>query len=440
MPFSGIYVLDDGSIYPCCFAPDKMPPLGNANTDDVERVWRVGMEALRRQMLAGKMADCCLNCTMSANHLAPLPARSAPARATSASREKWVFSTPEREFLRLCAMAKPDWPAMIAIARTALSYGELRGLAGLHQLDGVVAWRLLDERMDGVAPNIVRQDCQRYLDHLDGQAGKLTALGALSERLTEQGVRYAIMGGPMQYAPLGIEHWPRTWHHFHIYADADSELALEEIAAGIDAHAVRVDADWWRCATAGIEIELWAVLPGELSMPWLDGDFETVATENVLGINLPRLSATRLFLHLARETYGAVFEEATRLPLWGLARLSAWSDMPDFSWNDALGLLEKLDALPSRIGGPSPGRMIRWTLAAAARVCGLAYDGPADTAFSFASIGRLQTAGRRQHTYSVYEWAAYPGDEAFIFDQQRTDDLAARLTSGIWQAKAKDHA
>jgi hypothetical protein len=134
-----------------------------------------------------------------------------------------MFATPEREFLRLALSSTPDFSAMTAIAKTALDYGKLRQLAGLHQADGLIAWRLIAPELDGTVPNIVRDSCQRHLDHLDGQAGKLTALGALSERLTGQGVRHAIMGGPMQYAPLGIGHWPRTWHHFHIYVEAPDE-------------------------------------------------------------------------------------------------------------------------------------------------------------------------------------------------------------------------
>ena len=53
-----------------------------------------------------------------------------------------TFSAPEREFLRLSAMVEPNWDAMRRIATTALDYGALRHTALLHQLDGVIAWRL----------------------------------------------------------------------------------------------------------------------------------------------------------------------------------------------------------------------------------------------------------------------------------------------------------
>jgi len=458
MPFVGIYVQEDGTIYPCCFAPGNMPPFGNANTDDVEQVWQQGMEGLRQRMLTGDMPGPCRNCTMSANHLQPLPQPAPPAIASPSGpvdtgRESWVFRVPEREFLRLCAMIDPDWASMRQIARTALDYGVLRRTALLHQLDGVVAWRLLDDRMDGIAPNIVRDDCQRYVDHLAGYNRPRWEEFARFEAAVERaGLPHVVKGGPAQYAPLGISGWPRSWADFDMYGTADSIAPILSIAIEAGAESTQFEQYEWLLRLPGgacIDLEVDLIERDESAF----GMVEKSQVCSILGcdIRIPAPEANVALMGYA--TWSALTISAARLPLWGLARLAAWTTTPNFQRS----VLSKMlcQSIEGYRGDPdwpeswrqqgvpqrnADGYYSLQTLLMADRAYGLNIGDLGDLV-SPHPVGDplILTAGpctlqdrvsEQPLPNRLYTWARELADEELLFDM--VEGIDARVAAGIW--------
>jgi len=342
-----------------------------------------------------------------------------------------IFSTPEREFLRLCAMVKPDWAAMAQIARTALDYGLLRRLSLLHQLDGVVAWRLLDDKLDGIVPEIVREDCRRYLDYLDGVNapwwGEVTDFCATLERL---GYRFIVNGGPSQYSPLGIKHFPRQWDDLDIVVDAWSEHEVEMIFAEAKGIAEPVETNFWSIhLPGGAMISLVTCLP---NVPHPDGINWTVWDRpikriSVLGIELPMPDPTLYIAERAYMTWCGVFESARRLPLWGLARLAAWMQDPTFSPEVLIEVLRS---------SPEVSDRAFWTLKIAKRVYDLALPDITAPEPELRTIDRLMIDRKAQYEHHYLTWN-WPGDEAMLFDHQLTEGMEARLRAGLWQQTGK---
>lgn len=63
-PFKTIYIQQDGTVKPCCFAPRGVPPLGDINKHSAEQVWRgAGYRATRQAILGGEYPwKVCGNC------------------------------------------------------------------------------------------------------------------------------------------------------------------------------------------------------------------------------------------------------------------------------------------------------------------------------------------------------------------------------------------
>ncbi|HUW09642.1 MAG TPA: hypothetical protein VM537_07910, partial [Anaerolineae bacterium] len=129
-----------------------------------------------------------------------------------------IFSTNEREFLRLAGLADPDWPELRRMGIEAMDWGLLRRMASGHQLGGVVAWRCADDRLDGICPEIVRENCRGYLSWLDfkGRTYAEQAKAAVAPLVTT-GIPYIDVGSAPCYALLGMDHWPRTWTDMDAY-------------------------------------------------------------------------------------------------------------------------------------------------------------------------------------------------------------------------------
>ena len=370
-----------------------------------------------------------------------------------------IFSTPEREFLRLSAMSSPDWPAMITIARTALHYGELRRLALLHQLDGVVAWRLLDDRMDGVAPNIVRDDCQRQLDNLAWANGKWWAEAVdFCERLDAAGISYTMRGGPAQYACLGIPAWPRSWSDIDLFVPITSEAAVQKIAADMGGTYTRWFAAWW---SVSLPSELrfdCEVCPNE-EVSW--DMFAGARDVSVLGATQHIPSAEAWVAHWAWNTWKTVSRHATPLPLWALARIKGVIDNASgWSWENFGALLRaNIATIVAHADMPAswraedvhernvPAYYILQLLSIVDRVYGL--FPPDITIGTLIAPHELRTppiiteGEYRVHDqpyemqFRLLEWGTWPGDEAFLFDYYERTGTQARLAAGLWRETGK---
>jgi len=464
MPFRSIYVLADGTVYPCCFSPNRLTPLADLNREDALRIWERGYAKLREQTLAGDPPEACRDCILGyINRVERPPARmvAAPVRATLP--EGSVFSTPEREWLRLAAMLNPPWPAMVQIARTALDYGALRRLAPLHQLDGVVAWRLCDERMDGVAPNIVREDCQRYLDHLDGaNASWWVQVGQFCDALENRRIEYVVHGGPVQYAPLSIEHFPRSWDAIDIEVRVDSEDEIDAIAEATGSRRHRWFPAWSTLTMpGGLEIGLGCELDpltndvGRSAYTIWD---EPPLFVEILGRQMPIPSLPVHVLRMAGyHTWNNVVSEARRLPLWALARLAAWTQHEAWSWdafsellkqvNEAHGDLAPRNAWADRDLHRRDSHAWRalWLLGIADRVYGLlggrslaSLVSPLDVVEPVPiTIGERFDQPGKQFSTRACQWH-WPGDEAMLFDYQLVEGYNERIQAGIWSDAGRE--
>ena len=380
-----------------------------------------------------------------------------------------IFSTPEREFLRLSAMSSPDWPAMITIARTALHYGELRRLALLHQLDGVVAWRLLDERMDGIAPNIVRDDCQRYMDWVDGfNRAYWSDVGAFVAAANKLGIRYAMRGGPAQYAPLGIIHWPRSWTGIDVDMDITKESDIAALVQDLKATSKSYEPrNWDLVLPSGMRLDITAYPLDESllfeGITWTPWDMPLVPI-TVLGLNSYVPDPAIYVPQLAVGTWVAVAKLSAPLSLWAISRLAAWMDHPAFDMTALDKLLStNIAAKRGMLRGsrPCPADSILWLLAIAHRVYGTplpevtgvepdvytmqadGYAGDGLTGYELV-IDQAVLSRMTSYYYLVrhFRWN-WPGDEQMIFDHRLDQPIEGRIASGVWQEvddlKGSDH-
>ena len=139
-----------------------------------------------------------------------------------------IFSTNEREALRLMARADPNWPELRRMGIEAMDWGLLRRLAGEHGLSGLVAWRCVDARLDGICPELVRDDCRKELAWLELQRKVwLEAAGEVLTDVGKAGLPYVFMGSPLSYSRFGEEFFPREVTKLDIYyPDSAREQAV----------------------------------------------------------------------------------------------------------------------------------------------------------------------------------------------------------------------
>ena len=366
-----------------------------------------------------------------------------------------TFSTPEREWLRQAARVEPDWPAMTRIARTALDYGQLRHMALLHQLDGVVAWRLLDERMDGVVPNIVRDDCRQYLDWLNGVPRQHFAdcLRPALAALDGAGITWVSTSGPIQYAPLGMfaTAWPREWNDFDVLVPSAQYLEACRVLESVDGYHFAGkhggDCEPIYRADGGFEITLMGVPddahdPNAETRPFYDSpglyaDRLPIAVDD-LTFWAPRPEWAVAVM--AFRTFVGYGNQAQPLPLWGLARLRNWREFAAEWVEDELATAIRNAAqvhydLTPTYPSLNWGRHILWTLEMASRVYGVPFpDGFDDLLKSplyIPSAGGRVLVGDRRELLSAYEVAA-DDDEALLFDASR-QNLDQRMSGGHWR-------
>jgi hypothetical protein len=353
-----------------------------------------------------------------------------------------TFTIPEREFLRQVAMVEPSWDAMKKIAMTACDWGELQRTAMLHQLGGVLAWRLQDERLVPAVPDIVRERGVTHLRRAKRQSAPLLAdLLALLAIVQEQGWPYAIHGGASQYLPLAIPHIPRVWGDI----DIEIDCSAEELRNLIDSLSLRVMPSW-----PGLDLVECRFPSGT----WLDFQRnrwpgwsfrDDVREVTVEGMKFKIPAPEHLVYGAAWQTGQQVLRKACRLPLWGLARLKAWTEEPTFSWDTFERLLATgPDIDPYDEHGNPPSVKAVWTLDIADEVYGVYPDGldlqryrePIRCATLDVAEARIPTVADA-YEHVVCEWAdeEVPA-ERLLFDLQLIEGVRQRLASGLWREGA----
>jgi len=375
-----------------------------------------------------------------------------------------VFQRDEQEFLRICAMAAPDWAALRGMATGQFNWDYLRTTALAHQLGGVVPWRLLDERMDGVAPNIVRDDCQQYLDYLDGAGAiwRAKAQVALAP-LVAAGIPYVDVGSRPCYALLGMDHWPREWDDIDVYIPSarwyDAQAALGPATPGVGSYFI-----FERENPDDLKMEILSRPPEFDRFPeGLSGWhrlFENARTYTLCGGASPVPEPELWLWVLARRTYDSISCMGAPLPLWALARLANVTALPGFSWEKLLAhmqdwhtrhialrkVLEAMakDEIPYHCQGDlfeasAPARMpltvLAWTEEAYPGTVPESFFEQARAEFGseWASIWgcRGPDTGPRERIFCL--WDQPPTLEEWLFDAYGIQDAEARIAAGWWR-------
>jgi hypothetical protein len=340
-------------------------------------------------------------------------------------------------------------------------------------LDGVLAWRLLDPQMDGIVPDDVRQKCRGDLEWLNanGRDPWLRNAAVIVEKMNALGVPWAMIGGPGQYAPLNMpaDCWPRTWDDFDIHVDVSEAASISAVVAALGEEALPLDptgpdavpSRWVVKMPPGMEVDLFTKLvywDGD-DDPWLP--WKNAVTQTIHGLTFPMQEPLQYAMGLARNTWSSAWSQSARLPLWGLARLAAWTGQAGWSWERLLSFLAA-DVQRWRAdlaaNAPKPGTeavsewqccayCIAWVLDAADRVYRI-YPPEIREAgllppelrprypmtmecFDVVGIDWEDPAGRQVRICEVGE---YPGDEAMLFDYQAAESFATRQERGLWKA------
>ena len=144
-----------------------------------------------------------------------------------------TFSNNEREILRLMAMATPDWDEMRRLGKEAMHWGKMRFDARCHQLEGVAAGRCVDERLDGICPEVVRNECFAELQRIDEY--NQTWMKMTQDFITtleSRDIRYLVTGGVTIGSLYGTK-WTRPLNHLDVLVHPDdvkvATTAMEEL-------------------------------------------------------------------------------------------------------------------------------------------------------------------------------------------------------------------
>jgi len=214
-----------------------------------------------------------------------------------------VFSTPEREFLRIAATASPDWDRLRELGAQVKDW-HFVWTAPPGQLDGVMCWRLLDPRMDGIVPEETREECRGHLAWLTScQAVWQADVEAVLKLLNEAQVRYYCWGFPTGYASCGIdpEQWPRDGRQLSV------TIASEDYQ-GAFAMLEEAGRRGWRRETLGQwlgERFWWVHAPGGTVIKWECCPPDHPHTWHGVRNWLPELADPLIFDSLVtREVYG----------------------------------------------------------------------------------------------------------------------------------------
>ena len=367
-----------------------------------------------------------------------------------------VFKRAEHEFLRIAARVTPRWERLCSLGQTpGFDWSYLRVTALAHQLDGIVAWRLLAEELDGTVPNIVRDDCQRYLDYIDGYGVTWREdWELLRSALEAANIEYVQWGGIIPYAEYVLPSWPRMVSDIDLAVPGKQLAAVRAVFASLGpGRDIAYDNDW--------VVE--AILPGGTPAHcWCDPTDQETACRNAswvfegaqdldyLGVRTRVPAPGVLLLQQALDTWSSVHNDAGPLPLNPLAYIA---NLAQRLTDDDLALIGKVaEAEGQRITRQSPhiseeDRM--WAafdigaVGRAAWIIERAYEVYELPAALLDAVGRYKPQEEPAFpvwddygTFSSYtwrRWSVWPGAEAFMFDHRGTRDPLFHVARGLWQ-------
>ena len=396
----------------------------------------------------------------------------------------WVFKRAEHEFLRIAAMANPDWGALAALTHEPAFAAGPGGEAGWqyvmnraneHQLGGVVRWRFLDEHLDGVCPDWVREEARGHLTELDAgaDAWKIPA-SRIIDRLNQSGIPWLLSGSLPCYALYrGLEDWPRQMDDIDIYIPSslyrEAQGALSEF--GISAYSPLSP----YLASPEIHPDLPSPFFLEVltypsaydySRDAIRGDaamFRDIRTISVGGVDLPVPAPPAWVAMLAYRTYGAALEwEGNPLPLAALARIHNIAVCnPPFDWEGLVTLLQhfrakterRIEATASAFRGAPASEEPTLLRRSCLSLIVLYVLQLADQAYQFVPAefwARVETVfgkwspplilglvgadhGPSRGYATWFEWVGPADVETICFQHYGTTGAAARVAAGLWK-------
>jgi len=402
------------------------------------------------------------------------------------------FARPEHEVLRLVAMTDPDWERLRSLLSGGLDWDYMRQAALLHQLDGVLAWRCLDERLADACPEAVREDCEGYQQRLAEMNGDWPAeVEAVLSRLQAYGVRYVVFRGPVTYALYGMgDAWPRVLNHIDVVTHPDDYEAAASAAEsmGRDPAVRNWSAPWQSVGGIGASFfcSLFTIPPG---YDYVHGeclwDRRFVESRRrcrlIGGVEAWVPEPSRHFAALAYSTLADLSFVPERLTVNNLARLHNLSRQEGFSWETVWQHLrvtfsESLE--PSFTYGPHRAERLRehpdpvirgdgplqlgcdeavgaaWTISRVAEVYDIEAEALAraqailavqepyfpafDPDYYEESPHRDGNPIRDQVVYHlVCKWGSLPPLEQFLFAQPEPVTTRGRIDSGLYQVLAR---
>jgi len=366
-----------------------------------------------------------------------------------------VFERAEHEFLRIAAMVEPGWEKLRQLGQDDFDWQYLRETALLHQLDGVIAWRLLDTELNGVVPNTVRDGCRQYSDHLD-QQGDLWRddWGKLRDALENADIEYVQWGGIIPYAEYPLPMWPR------VISDIDIAVPGKQLASMREVLEI-----FGSIHFPSIEVDATVVLPGGTPVycrcDSLDGEwacrseawvFENASDFTYLDIQTRVPSPSALLLQQALDTWSSVHNDAGPLPLHALSRqsnlanrvkeLAAVLDLASDEEDRRLASVRaenpretELDQLwlESEV---SAFNKATWLMEIADEVYGLPDEIMVPMRqFEFDETIPFYAFGDRTFERCAwYRWKHWPGTESFMFEHRGTCNPEHYVNAGLWES------
>jgi len=344
-----------------------------------------------------------------------------------------TFSDPQLEFIRVAATTNPDWDYLSTLLSSmpTTPVENLLGIAGRQQLDVVVAWRLLDPRL----PTSLRTKtlAEAYLQnkatlgthYIDDCNRFLTALAATD-------IPWVVPGGPMQYAPLGIDTFPREWDDFDVLVPTARFTEVVTLAStlgayhppGADERDGNVTFQW----PNGTYSDLWP--RGDET----NGLFAERRRCDFLGVSWWIPGPAALVRQFARYTRGQVFGIGTHLPLWALARIALWITEASSTWNwTTFTDLLLRDVAPhsdlmAEYGSRDHVSLLLWVLDVADRVYGI-YGGGSP----LSSIPRVsEPKWQMERDTTIYTCTPLSLNMESLIVDPRLDGAEARVAAAMW--------
>jgi hypothetical protein len=276
--------------------------------------------------------------------------------------------------------------------------------------------------MDGVAPNNVREHCRGYLDHMKtGRQAWLEAYAPPCQALDDAGIGWVTVGGPIQYAPLGImeQAWPRMWDDLDIYVGSDQKqdaIRVVEACDFIETPIPHGGGSTWKRGEFDLDIQ--DIAPEHADREALDLD----------GVHYWLPPREWMLCMMAQRTICA-YAHGDPLSLWQFGRLAAWYPGTDeMKLAEVIGsdLVQCVECGPE---GLSWREEILWAMGIAERIYG------------FGIPARLAGA-QPERAFPVFchvpeptmvQISRWVSDEAMIFDERMTVGLEARVGRGLWR-------